>query len=202
MDSTPGLKPTTDVFPFRRSVMRRTSSLRTARRDCNRSTTNRGRPGVGGSRAVKRLRWNSSFRIRISACVLCWRLAKAAAASRLVVRPFLSGRDYHALHRENGAFRFDPVSESDAVTWKPYDTVPATIALSNGRYRHDPEWFRNFLYVQERERGLDCLEDLASPGIFSWPLGDEAVLIFTAEGHVERVKRFGATRRQDRARLA
>jgi predicted glycogen debranching enzyme len=129
----------------------------------------------------------------ISACLLCWRLARPAGSVRLFVRPLLSGRDYHALHRENGTFRFEPVDQSDAVTWKPYDAVPATIALSNGRYRHDPEWFRNFLYVQERARGLDCLEDLASPGTFAWPLGDEAVLILTAEGHVERLKRFGAT---------
>ncbi len=129
----------------------------------------------------------------MAACVLCWRLAKPAASTRLVVRPLLSGRDYHALHRENAAFRFEPTCQSDTVTWKPYDTVPATIALSNGRYAHDPEWFRNFLYVQERERGLDDLEDLASPGTFSWPLGDEAVLILAAEGHVERLKQFGTT---------
>jgi hypothetical protein len=132
----------------------------------------------------------------MAACVLCWRLAKPAASTRLVVRPLLSGRDYHALHRENAAFRFEPTCQSDTVAWKPYDTVPATIALSNGRYAHDPEWFRNFLYVQERERGLDDLEDLASPGTFSWPLGDEAVLILAAEGHVERVKQFGTTATQ------
>jgi predicted glycogen debranching enzyme len=133
----------------------------------------------------------------ISACVLCWRLAKPAASTRLIVRPLLSGRDYHGLQRENAAFRFDLVSQSvpelDVVTWKPYDSVPATSAFSNGRYRNDPEWFRNFLYVQERERGLDCIEDLASPGTFSWPLGDEAVLILAAEGHVEPIQRFGTT---------
>lgn len=129
----------------------------------------------------------------ISACVLCWRLARPQVSARLTVRPFLSGRDYHGVHRENSAFRFDPVSQLDGISWKPYESVPATIAFSNGRYRHDPEWFRNFLYVQERERGLDCIEDLGSPGVFSWMLGGEAHLILVADGHVERVKQFGAT---------
>jgi predicted glycogen debranching enzyme len=132
----------------------------------------------------------------ISACVLCWRLARPAAA-RLIVRPLLSGRDYHGLHRENATFRFEPVSESvadsDAVTWKPYDSVPATSAFSNGRYRHDPEWFRHFLYIQEQERGLDCIEDLASPGTFGWSLDEDAVLILAAEGHVEPVTQLGTT---------
>jgi predicted glycogen debranching enzyme len=37
---------------------------------------------------------------------LRWRLASGAA--RLILRPLLSGRDYHALHHENPAFAFDP----------------------------------------------------------------------------------------------
>ena len=39
-----------------------------------------------------------------------WRVLDPAANDRITlsVRPFLSGRDYHALHHENGAFRFDP----------------------------------------------------------------------------------------------
>jgi predicted glycogen debranching enzyme len=133
----------------------------------------------------------------ISACVLCWRLARPSASARLLVRPLFSGRDYHGLQRENAAFRFEPVSESvlalNAVTWKPYDSVPATTAFFNGCYHDDPEWFRNFLYVQEQERGLDCIEDLASPGTFCWPLNDEAVLILAAEGHVDTLSRMGTT---------
>jgi predicted glycogen debranching enzyme len=41
---------------------------------------------------------------------------------------------------------------------------------SNGEYRQDPLWFQNFLYTEERERGLDDIEDLASPGELSWNL--------------------------------
>ena len=44
------------------------------------------------------------------------------------------------------------------------------VSLSNGEYRHAPDWYRHFLYTAERERGLDDTEDLASPGEFSWPL--------------------------------
>jgi predicted glycogen debranching enzyme len=54
------------------------------------------------------------------------------------------------------------------------------LVLSNGEYRHAPDWYRQFLYTAERERGLDDTEDLASPGEFSWPLsgaGEQAVCI-------------------------
>jgi predicted glycogen debranching enzyme len=116
-----------------------------------------------------------------AAVALRWRLLEGAGRAALWVRPFLSGRDYHSLHHENPAFRFDAEVTGESVTWRPYAGVPGTIALSNGGYQHQPVWYRNFLYEEERARGLDCTEDLASPGLFRWDLHREAILILQAE---------------------
>ena len=87
------------------------------------------------------------------------------------------------MHHENSSFNFDPEFTRDTVRWKPYDRVPAIIARSDAIYRHSPVWYRDFLYVEERERGLDCVEDLASPGVFEWVLQNQpAILTFSAEG--------------------
>ena len=113
--------------------------------------------------------------------VLRWRLTAGAGPWRLEVRPLLSGRDYHALHRENGAFDFTAWTSGGNVAWRPYHGMPAVAGLSNGRYRHDPVWFRNLRYDAERLRGLDDTEDVASPGMFAWDLTDgEAVLVLRA----------------------
>jgi predicted glycogen debranching enzyme len=118
-----------------------------------------------------------------SVVTLSWRL-RGAAGGTLAVRPLLSGRDYHALHHENPAFRFDAEAEGDRVVWRPYPGIPAIVARSNGRYTHEPNWYRDFLYSEERDRGLDHVEDLASPGVFRWDLSrGEAVLMIAAEGH-------------------
>ena len=103
---------------------------------------------------------------------LSWRLvqAKGTGAVALRVRPFLSGRDYHSLHHENGAFRFEPERDGAVLTWRPYDGVPPIHAQSNGSYAHAPEWYRNFRYEEEHDRGLDGREDLASPGVFEFDL--------------------------------
>ena len=98
---------------------------------------------------------------------------------RLFVRPFFSGRDYHSMHRENGAFGFEPERRDDRLVWHPYQGIPAIHVVSNGEYRHQPEWYRHFRYDAEVARGLDASEDLAAPGVFSWDLG-EACLIFAA----------------------
>lgn len=114
--------------------------------------------------------------------VVCWRLVKSRRDIRLSARPLLSGRDYHALHRENPGFRFKAEIAGPRVTWHPYDGVPAVTAIANATYVHDPQWYRHFFYREERERGLDDTEDLASPGVFEWNLSaGDARLVLAAD---------------------
>jgi predicted glycogen debranching enzyme len=94
----------------------------------------------------------------------------AQSLVRLLVRPFLSGRDYHATHHENGSCRTEADVRDGLVAWRPYADLPAVISRANARYDHQPDWYRRFLYVAERERGLDDTEDLFAPGWLSWDL--------------------------------
>src|SRR6185295_16849533 len=100
------------------------------------------------------------------------------------------GRDYHALHHANPAFRFEHVTEGERLWWTPYEGVAGIGSFHNGDYRPEPEWYRSFLYSEERERGLDCEEDLASPGVFTWRLdrGDAVLLLATADALPTRGK--------------
>jgi predicted glycogen debranching enzyme len=118
-----------------------------------------------------------------SVSVLRWRLRGNAPAS-LLVRPFLSGRDFHATHHQNGLLNFSAEIAEDRVTWNPYPGVPRVTARSNGWYRSEPDWYRNFAYLEEQARELDFAEDLASPGSFEFDLGaGPAELVLVAEGH-------------------
>ncbi len=135
---------------------------------------------------------------------LSWRLLKtetlldaAATTARrderqrpvytLCVRPFLSGRDYHALHHENAAFRFEPQQREGCLVWRTYEGVPEVISCANAEYRHEPYWYRNFHYEQERQRGLDQLEDLAAPGVLRFDLsaGEAAWILTTTTSAAE-----------------
>ena len=56
-----------------------------------------------------------------SAVAVSWKLVgESDAPVRLRVRPFLSGRDFHGTHHENGAFRFEATESFESVEWKPY----------------------------------------------------------------------------------
>jgi predicted glycogen debranching enzyme len=138
--------------------------------------------------------------------VLRWRLEEPRQGATLFVRPFLSGRDHHALHRENPVCRSDAAIEPGRVTWRPYASVPAIVAVTDGRYTHDPLWYRSFEYEEEIGRGLDFIEDLLAPGFFRFDLSEgEALLVLAAEGHAPdgsaaaiaaQVKRDEMTRRR------
>ncbi len=130
---------------------------------------------------------------------LNWRLLHEQKNVRLFVRPLISGRDYHSLHHENGGFNFTPTPNGEKVLFRPYDGVPGFYAMysSNGHYTHEPVWYRNFLYAEERARGLDDTEDLASPGVFEWDLsaGEAVWLLTTADSPALSRKRDLSVRR-------
>lgn len=92
------------------------------------------------------------------------------AMVRFKLRLLLAGRAYHATHHENPAFDFG-LRPGRVLGWQPYPGLPSVYAAVNGFYTHDPVWYRRFQYKAEQERGLDFLEDLASPGVLSWEIG-------------------------------
>jgi predicted glycogen debranching enzyme len=115
---------------------------------------------------------------------ISWQVLGPRRDIKLSVRPFLSGRDYHSLHKSNPSFRFDAEVKPNQVSWAPYTGVPAVAALANAGYSHQPAWYYNFHYEEERARGLDCEEDLAAPGVLTWNLaGGKAALVLTTREH-------------------
>ncbi|HJK92318.1 MAG TPA: amylo-alpha-1,6-glucosidase, partial [Polyangiaceae bacterium LLY-WYZ-15_(1-7)] len=118
--------------------------------------------------------------------VLRWIREEGEGPSRLLVRPLLAGRFFHALmgaHPRDAAVRFDPTAAT--IAWASPGHEPGVVARTNGAYRHAPSWYHRFLLARERERGLDHLEDLFSPGELSFDLAaheEGAELLFAPEG--------------------
>ncbi|HKA58845.1 MAG TPA: amylo-alpha-1,6-glucosidase, partial [Gemmatimonadales bacterium] len=141
--------------------------------------------------------------------VITWRRTSGTGPATLKTRPLLSGRDYHALMRENPAFDFRAETQGANVAWRPYAAaLPAVAAQSTGRYTHEPQWYRNFLYTEEAARGLDCIEDLGSPGVFAFDLASgDAVLVLRAANAIgddarATAERVRETERSRRAKLS
>jgi predicted glycogen debranching enzyme len=56
------------------------------------------------------------------------------------------------------------------------------VSAATGHYEHRPDWYRRFLYTEEQARGLDSVEDLASPGVFRFDLDEGRACLVLATG--------------------
>jgi predicted glycogen debranching enzyme len=90
---------------------------------------------------------------------------------RLELRPLLAFRDYHSTTHENGAINPEIEQHPGLATVAPYEGLPSLhLAHNAGELRKTGEWYRNFEYDAERERGLDFSEDLFNPIVLGFDL--------------------------------
>src|SRR6201997_2087855 len=83
---------------------------------------------------------------------------------RLEIRPLIAFRDYHGTTHENGVINPAVQQSSGLASVTPYHGLPSLHLAHNAiELRKTGDWYRNFEYDSERERGLDCSEDLFNP---------------------------------------
>ena len=104
----------------------------------------------------------------------------------LQLRPLVAFRDYHSLTHENSALR--PICDYNPtlVSFNPYPDLPR-LHLSHNAQSTDAngQWFLNFQYACERERGLDFNEDLFNPCLLTFNLASDSARLIAALDFVD-----------------
>lgn len=91
--------------------------------------------------------------------------------------PFFAGRDYHTLVQANPYVRRDGYFADSTLVYQSYDGVPRVfLRVPGASFRPALDWYYDFEYAREEERGLDHREDLFTPGVLSVPLAPGARL--------------------------
>ncbi len=112
--------------------------------------------------------------------LILYEVLQAPAALAFELRPFIAYRDYHSLAHANEAIRREAQFESGVFHTQPYDGMPELfIAIPNSSFAAQSDWYRNFEYRLEQDRGLDFHEDLFTQGLFKLQLetGDRLGII-------------------------
>src|ERR1044071_633899 len=126
-----------------------------------------------------------------------YKLLQAPAGLKpvLELRPLIGFRDYHSTTHENGSLNTLTDSSPNAASVQPYPGLPRLY------FSHDADqlqeqgyWYKNFLYREERERGLDFQEDLFNPFVLSWQLSSERAATVIASTEQKDVRQAGAIR--------
>jgi predicted glycogen debranching enzyme len=126
-----------------------------------------------------------------------YKLLQAPAGSKpvLELRPLVGFRDYHSTTHENGSLNASIDSSPTAASVQPYPGLPRLYFSHNAdRLQEQGYWYKNFLYREERERGLDFQEDLFNPFALSWQLSSERAATVIASTEQKDVREAGAIR--------
>ena len=136
--------------------------------------------------------------------VIRFRREAGSGPASLVVRPFLTARAHHALQAENAALDTRATqSTTECVTWQLDPECPAITSFANALYTHDPVWYRNFQYDEERARGFAHTEDALSPGVLRFDLGtQDAAWVIGEAGAVSQLRTMDERASVSFARLA
>jgi predicted glycogen debranching enzyme len=120
--------------------------------------------------------------------------AKAAKGSSLLVRPLIAFRDYHSTTRRNDVLNSTVHGQPGIVWVSPYHGLPTLYLAHNAtEVQAAGDWYRDFQYDAERERGLDFQEDLFHPLSLRFELGarrQASIIASTEARDVARVPEY------------
>ncbi len=106
-------------------------------------------------------------------------LQSPGPAVHLELRSLIAFRDYHSLTRANAALDGEIQRSDGSLAITPYAGLPTLFLNHNGgQVLAGGAWYYNLEYGEERERGLDCQEDLYNPFGLRFDLGrSQAALV-------------------------
>lgn len=109
-------------------------------------------------------------------------ILKSSKPVTLCLKPLLAYRDHHGLKHQDSCIRTAVNSRPDGFDINPYDGMPPLHIRTNrpSTFQAQPDWYRNFEYAREAERGYDHHEDLFCPGLLEIPLRQGQSVIMTA----------------------
>jgi predicted glycogen debranching enzyme len=96
--------------------------------------------------------------------VIEYELGLGAPECFLEARPLIAFRDYHATTHWNGGLNSEVQTAAGLASVSPYAGLPTLYLAHNAEaVEKSGNWYYNFEYAVEKERGLDFREDLFNP---------------------------------------
>jgi predicted glycogen debranching enzyme len=113
--------------------------------------------------------------------VVEYEIRSASRECVLELRPLIAFRDYHSTTHRNESLNAAVHSENGLASVTPYQCVP-TLYFGHNAAEVEPSrnWYYNFEYAVERERGLDFHEDLFNPMVLRFR-GAKATVIASTQ---------------------
>lgn len=110
---------------------------------------------------------------------ICYEFKDVEEEFEFTVRPFAAMRDYHSLKKATDEFYLEWSDEFLAVKSRGC-RGQLSFASEEMTFIEEQQWWYNFFYRQEKQRGYDYREDLFSPGVFRRTIDGPAKIVLWA----------------------
>jgi len=97
-----------------------------------------------------------------------------------ILRPFVALRDFHTLQKSYAPLCSSRVGDGLLIRHDMPDSCGLFLSCSSMNFEKDRQWWFNFVYRNDRERGQDFTEDLWTPGFFKCHLDSPTKIVFWA----------------------
>jgi len=87
--------------------------------------------------------------------------------AKFVLRPFVGLRDFHTLQKSYASLCSSRLGDAVLVRHDTPTSCELLLSCPSTNFEKDPQWWFNFVYRNDRERGQNFAEDLWTPGFFS-----------------------------------
>ncbi len=100
-----------------------------------------------------------------------------------ISRPFIGLRDFHDLQKSYAPLVSDRFDDGVLVRYDTPDKCELFLNSSSSHFENDQQWWFNFIYRTDRERGQDFCEDLWTPGFFKFRINSPGKIVLWASLH-------------------
>jgi glycogen debranching enzyme len=96
------------------------------------------------------------------------------------IRPLVALRDFHSLQKSDAHITAKSVVDGLLIRNDSPDSCRLLLNCPDAIFEEDAQWWFNFQYRADRERGQDFTEDLFCPGVFRCHIDSPTKLVFWA----------------------
>lgn len=97
-----------------------------------------------------------------------------------VVRPMVALRDFHSLQKSGTPLVFSSIRDEAIVRNAHGDCGQVLLKCPHSVFETDSQWWFNFTYRRDKERGQEYTEDLFSPGAFRCSIDSPTTIVLWA----------------------
>ncbi|MFO7869096.1 MAG: amylo-alpha-1,6-glucosidase [Bacteroidales bacterium] len=114
--------------------------------------------------------------------IIKYTLLKAQSKTTLQLRPFLAFRHIHDLTHANMQVNSKHKTVKNGIASCLYKNFPQLFMQisKKNEFVSAPDWYKNFDYIKEKERGFNSVEDLFTPGYFECNIKQGEAIYFSA----------------------